>query len=507
MDLSGRTLLIRNVVVGWASQLLVIITGFFMPRIIDQELGQVTVGIWDLAWSLVAYLSLTQLGIASSLNRYVATYLASNDLHALKVATSTVVCIQLGLSAVILVLVIAGYFAIPVWFLDELGDQVRLAQLTFLMLGMSIVVQFMFDTSRGILTGSHRWDLYNGLYSGIQVLCSILMIVSVILGKDLVFISIIYLCAIIGENLIRVAVVRRVCPEATFGFKYVSRDFGLEIFAFGTKSFTLNAAPMIVIQGVSVLIASTLGPGALAVFSRPNALIRFIQSFVTRFTFVLTPMAGPILLEEGGESLRRFAIDATKFGFAFTMPVVGTFFMVGGEVIRLWMGDDYVDRSLVWILGIGFLPTLTHSPLIRILIGIDRHGKAAVLSMAISLAMMVLGIGLVSRSSLSLDAFAMLVASTMILSSGLLIPIYACRVLDISFRVYCGQILAPVMKLAIPPLLVGFWMVENFDFGGLAFVVPASLYMLIVIVSYWFWLLSADQKQMLRQKLLPSKKD
>ena len=119
--------------------------------------------------------------------------------------------------------------------------------------------------------------------------------------------------------------------------------------------------------------------------------------------------------------------------------------------------------------------------------------------------MMALGVGLASRSELSLDAFALLVATTMMLTSGVLIPIYACRVLGITFGAYCREILWPVMKLAIPPLVVGFWLVENYDFRGVAFIAPASLYIVIVLFSYWFWLLSADQKQMLLDKVRPSK--
>ena len=64
-DLTGRTRLVSNVVTSWIAQLLMIITGFFLPRVIDTQLGQVSLGLWDFAWSIVSYVNLAQLGIGS----------------------------------------------------------------------------------------------------------------------------------------------------------------------------------------------------------------------------------------------------------------------------------------------------------------------------------------------------------------------------------------------------------------------------------------------------------
>jgi len=51
-----------------------------MPRMIDQRLGQELLGVWDFAWSLVHYFEFIQMGLTSSVNRYVAKYRAVGDM-------------------------------------------------------------------------------------------------------------------------------------------------------------------------------------------------------------------------------------------------------------------------------------------------------------------------------------------------------------------------------------------------------------------------------------------
>jgi len=81
IDLTGRSRMAWNIIVSWAGQFVFIVAGFIMPRMIDRNLGQETLGIWDFSWSMVTYFGLIQVGIGSSVNRYVARYPAASDIY------------------------------------------------------------------------------------------------------------------------------------------------------------------------------------------------------------------------------------------------------------------------------------------------------------------------------------------------------------------------------------------------------------------------------------------
>ena len=93
-DITGRGLIVRNVVTSWLSQLVFIFFGFVLPRMIDESIGQVALGVWDFGWAIVHYLSLTMLGIGSSVNRYVARYRAAADWHSMSSSMSSVIAVS-----------------------------------------------------------------------------------------------------------------------------------------------------------------------------------------------------------------------------------------------------------------------------------------------------------------------------------------------------------------------------------------------------------------------------
>ncbi len=63
----------RGLGVSWIAQFIQIAAGFIVPRWIDHGLGRATLGVWDLGWSFVSYLTLLEAGIGCSVNRHVAT--------------------------------------------------------------------------------------------------------------------------------------------------------------------------------------------------------------------------------------------------------------------------------------------------------------------------------------------------------------------------------------------------------------------------------------------------
>src|SRR5438876_10171005 len=88
-DLTGRDRLVSNVLFSWGGQFVFIATGFVMPRIIDVKLGQEVLGVWDFAWSLVAYFQFIEAGITCSVNRYVGRYWAIQDIPSINRVVSS----------------------------------------------------------------------------------------------------------------------------------------------------------------------------------------------------------------------------------------------------------------------------------------------------------------------------------------------------------------------------------------------------------------------------------
>lgn len=489
-DLTGRSRMLSNVLTSWFAQVLIIIAGFFLPRIIDNNLGQFGLGIWDFAWSITSYVALAQLGIGSALNRFIAKYRAAGETSKLQMAVSTTVGIQWTFAVLVALAVVGIYYLIPVYLSEELGDGLEPARNVALYLGMSVAVQLLFDTSRGVLTGCHRWDIFNAINSATQVSCTITMIVMLMRGGSLTDIAIIYLAFAVLQGTLRTYAARRVCPEATIRWSAISRPFGREIFGYGIRSIMINLPGVLAHQSVNIATVSTMGPAALAILVRPGVLLRYIDTFVTKFTYILTPMAESVLSIEGKDRLLEFVKNTARYSFAMILPPITLFGVFGDEVIALWMGSDYVNRTIIWLLSIGAILSASQSAILRVVIGLDLHGPAAKRSIIYTIALLtsLLLIGW-HQQLYSIEFFAGCVLANSAVIQGLYLPAYSCRKLKIPFADYLRAVF-PFSVVIVLLLGIALAALDYFlDPALLQSALYGAGYLALCAVIYWMYLI------------------
>jgi O-antigen/teichoic acid export membrane protein len=157
-DLTGRSRMMRNVLTSWAAYLVYIVAGFVMPHLIDRHIGQESLGVWDFGWSLVSYFGLVSGGVTSAISRYVAHYRAIGETELLNTTVSTGWAMYLCTSLLVLGLTLLTVFLIPVLFATRLGDHVRDAQWVVFLLGISLVIQFLFSVFTGVIICCWKGD-------------------------------------------------------------------------------------------------------------------------------------------------------------------------------------------------------------------------------------------------------------------------------------------------------------------------------------------------------------
>src|SRR5277367_545915 len=79
----------RNVASSWFSLGVNILIGIFLSPFIVHRLGDAAFGIWVLIFSVTGYYGLFDLGIRSSIIRYVSKYTATGDQEKLRQFVST----------------------------------------------------------------------------------------------------------------------------------------------------------------------------------------------------------------------------------------------------------------------------------------------------------------------------------------------------------------------------------------------------------------------------------
>ena len=237
----------------------------------------------------------------------------------------------------------------------------------------------------GVLTGCHRWDLHNGLNAGTYGTIVIGMITTLILGGGLPAISAVYLTGTVAGELMRMRLAYRVCPELKVQPKLATASDIRMLFSFGGKTIVDSMSRLLLAQANSILVASHLGPAALAVYARPGALVRHADTITNKSSLLLSPAASSLKISERHDEVKKLFIEATRMSAFAAMSVTVFLSVMGDPILQTWMGPRYREGTLMAVIAIGnFLP-LTQRPAQQVLIGLNRHGRIGWASLAVAL--------------------------------------------------------------------------------------------------------------------------
>ncbi len=501
-DLTGKDRFAWNVVTSLGSYFFVLIPGFVMPRLIDGYQGSAALGLWDFCWAFVNYLRISGFGVGSSTSRYVAKHRAEKNVDAMRNAVSTVMSIQLIVAIFVLIVTVVLSHWLPIKFAESLGDLAGETGLVVIFLGGSLVLYFAFDSFRGVITGCHRWDVHNAIIAGthgVNLACMILVLVA---GGGLVALSATYFSIILLGELVRVYWAFKVCPDLKLGVGYVTWKRAKKMIRFGVKTSLVGFAPILVVQTTSVLVMGAMGAAVLAVFTRPVSLIRHVGTFVGKYSFVLIPMAGSIQADKDESELRSFMLEATRYGVSFTLPIVLFLAMFGDRILHYWMGADYAEWGLIAILAMGYFLPISQSPVMKILVGLNAHGRAAFWVLGVTAVTYIPAALYIESVGWSLTAAAWLVSIPMTASLGIAVPLYACFRLNISIGRFVREVFfAPVLCCAVYLALMVGARVGLEHRPDLAMLLGGFLGGLVLLPLYWVWIAPDSLKKKIAGKV------
>jgi hypothetical protein len=166
------------------------------------------------------------------------------------------------------------------------------------------------------------------------------------------------------------------------------------------------------------------------------------------------------------------------------------------------MGSDYVNNALIVVLGIGMMLPMAQSPVNQILIGLGEHKKLSLVTVALSALIFVGGVWIIDLFSVaSLEAYAMIYATSVTLTHGFIAPTYTCKIIELPISLYFKKTFVPVLKAWLVPTLLFGLLVNVMAAGIWNVLVSSMIYVFALAFSCWFFLFSESEKKKLRKLL------
>lgn len=378
VDRTGRSRLVSNVLFTWGGQMVFFVSGFIMPRMIDQKLGTEVLGVWDFSWSLIAYFRFVDMGVTASVNKYVAQHWGKDEIGGINRVVSSATFALFLAAIVILIGTVVGVLTMPYWYGTRSHEYLAITQKSSLCLGVMFAAQTAMGAFNGVLTGCHRWELQTMRNSLWQFITVVGMLVALWMGFGLVALALVTaVCQILGQ-LTMVTLAYHACPGLKIKRSDIHKDTIKELYIYSGKTLLPTISEMLLNQTAVLLITNNIGLSALAIFNRPRSLLRQIDSLERKMAMILIPTTSS--LESCGDmkEIENLLVKSARYSMYLVIPTVLVLVVFGGEVMRLWMGPNYADWMLPAVFAIGFLGTAIQTPILYMLEGLNAHGKAGV---------------------------------------------------------------------------------------------------------------------------------
>lgn len=429
---------------NWLWYFVVLAVGFLLPRMIDTHQGKEILGIWDIGWSLATWISLLSLSVAAAVNRYVARYRAVEDWTALNQAFNS--CLMLlGLATCV-------GFAIGVmlaWFLPHIvsgysAELITTGRIVVVLLSASVAIQICGGAFNGVITGYERFGVLNVIRVGRDVGVFVAMAGLLFGGYGLVAVATARIVGDVCGEIAKVAAARRICRPLRFSMRDFRMPVAREMVGFGAKAAAQNLSRAGMYQGNSLIVAHFLGLGSLAVYTRQRSLVMHMMRFIKQYAQVFIPRSSLLQARGDEQALRALAIKSSRYALYATLPIVVGLIILGGPLLEVWMGADYVAPRVLAVLAVGHMLTGIHQTMFMLSLGLNQHARPAWYEFFSAIASVTLGFVLIGVMNWGIVGAALAVAIPNAVCGGMLIPLHTCLALGLGVGSYIkGVVIAP----------------------------------------------------------------
>jgi len=329
-------------ILSYGNIILTNVMGLLLTPFIIRSLGDSEYGLYTLIGSLIAYLSLMDLGIANTVVRYVAKYRAENDKEGEHNFLGTTLLIYLFISAVLLIAGIAVYFNLGQIFKKSLTEgELDKARIMFVILLFNLSIALPGSMLTAICNAYERFIFPRAL-TAIRYLVRVAVIFAVLGmgGKaiSLVIIDTILSILIIVSTLIFVF---RKLP-VKFRFNQVNRPMISGIFSYSVWIFVLAITSQFQWQGGQLMLGIVSNTTEVAIYGVGIMLGTYYGAFSSAIAGVFLPKATFMVVNKASETeLTDMMIRIGRLSLFVLLFILGGFALYGQQFILLWVGPVY----------------------------------------------------------------------------------------------------------------------------------------------------------------------
>jgi O-antigen/teichoic acid export membrane protein len=447
-----KVAIFKNVGSSWFALAVNIVVGIFLSPFILHHLGDEAFGLWVLIFSITGYYGLFDLGIRSSIIRYVATFSATKDQEELNRLISTALVTYTGIGAVVILVTLSGSLYVDSIFRIS-QDFLQTARWLFLIVGSAVALGFPLGVFGGVLEGLQRFYLLNSTSIGATMLRAASIVIAVRHGHGLLAVAAITVSMPLISGLVNATLVLSILP-LRLRFRNFNRESVRRIATYSSSTFIIIVAARLRFKTDAMVIGKFVSAAAITYFTIGSRLVEYSGEVVTGLSQVFVPMSSESDATGDLAGLKKILIAGNRACALIIFPIAASLIILGKSVIEVWVGARYIATSYP-VLLILLLPTTTmlaQSACARVLFGMAKHRTLAIAVLLEGTTNLILSIVLVRRFGIVGDAVG--TALPLLCTTLFFLPKHTCRILGVRVWTYVREAFLLPLILSVPLVTV-----------------------------------------------------
>jgi O-antigen/teichoic acid export membrane protein len=351
---SGR-LLARNTIWNLVGSGAPMIVAVFSIPILIHGLGKDRFGVLALAWALIGYASLFDIGLGRALTQLVAKKLGAGEEHEVPALVWTSLLLMLALG-VVGAAVVAGISPWLVRHALKIPEALQSESLrAFYLLGLSVPVVISTAGLRGLLEAHQRFMLVNALRIPLGVLTFAGPLLVLPFSRSLVPVVGILVASRMAICVAHFWVCLRVVPELRRRVAWHGPSTG-PLLRFGGWMTVSNIVSPFMVNLDRFLIAGLISVTAVAYYATPFEVVTKLLLLPVSVVGVMFPAFSVSVVKDRSRAASLYG-RSVKYIFLALFPIVLLIVALAQNGLTLWLGADFAQHStrVVQWLAIGVL--------------------------------------------------------------------------------------------------------------------------------------------------------
>jgi len=345
----------QNVVFNFLGQIIPIAIGLLTVPVVIKGVGTESFGILSLAWILLGYFTVFDLGMGRATTKFIAESLSTGSNEDIRsIFWSS--CLMNFFLGTIGFIIIAGFSSVLAENVFKISkDVVEVAKTSFIILAVSCPIVLVSIAFRGALEAAQQFKYINIVAVISSSLSFTLPIIGVMLNFDIRGI----LVLLVGAKLLSAAMYFVLCVKVFPVLKngiILDKNRIRSMFMFGGWVSVSNVLNPVLTYLDRILIGSMLSIASVAYYTAPYEMISRLSIFPASLVMTLFPSFSAASLIERTKMTGLYA-RSVRLLLIIMAPIIMGLIVFAGYILNLWLGQIFAEKSTIvfQLLAVGVL--------------------------------------------------------------------------------------------------------------------------------------------------------